>query len=199
MLPLIYLLWRHQWGTYIDSSDINLFSRPWSGDSFYPILIKLFYDRCLPRSLMEKLWTCGASEWSLISSSAATRLSMMRTMQIYSLRFSKVGRLWLWFCHSSLFPQENSSSTRHTGTISAKRQKTSFAHSCVSTSRTDLPASKFFTIHFHFHVFLITFTIYFVIISTLQKSKDMYVPASVSESHTFHFYLFATKITISIF
>ena len=96
MLPLIYLLWRHQWGTYIDSSDINLFSlevtSPWSGDSFYPILIKLFVPRCLPRSLMEKLWMCGASEWSLTSSSAATRLFTMRTMQIYSLRFSKVGR-----------------------------------------------------------------------------------------------------------
>ena len=170
---------------------------PWSGDSFYPILIKLFVPRCLPRSLMEKLWTCGASEWSPTSSSAATRLSTMRTMQIYSLRFSKVGRLWLWICHSSLFPQESSSLTRPTGTISAKRRKTSFAHSCVSTLRTDLPASKFHTLYFHFHVFMITFTFYCVIISTLKKSKDMYVPASVSECHTFHF--LANKITISIF
>ena len=44
--------------------------------------------------------------------------------------------------------QGSLSLTRRTGTTSAKKQKTSSALSCVSTSRTDWPASEF---HFHFH------------------------------------------------
>ena len=62
MLPLIYLLWRHQWGTYIDSSDINLFPR-WRHLDQETHSIQSSKKYLSPGACPEALWkSCGRVE-----------------------------------------------------------------------------------------------------------------------------------------
>ena len=84
----------------------------------------------------------GALESSPTSSSVATPPSTMRTMQTSLLRSSKVALQHIERYNSPFF-QGSLSSTLPTGTTSAKKRKTSSALLCVSTSRTDWPASEF--------------------------------------------------------
>lgn len=84
----------------------------------------------------------GALESSPTSSSVATLPSTMRTMQTSLLRSSKVALQHIERYNSPFF-QGSLSSTLPTGTTSAKKRKTSSALLCVSTSRTDWPASEF--------------------------------------------------------
>ena len=95
----------------------------------------------------------GALESSPTSSSVATPPSTMRTMQTSLLRSSKVAPRDIFGGSSDLilvFFQGSLSSTLPTGTTSAKKRKTSSALSCVSTSRTDWPASEFPLLTFTF-------------------------------------------------
>ena len=172
---------------------------PLSRDPFYPILIKSFVPRCLPRSLMEKLWTCGASEWSLTSSSAATRLSTMRTMQIYSLRFSKVGRQYSDFVILLFFLRRVRVRLALLGRYQRRGKRLhSLTHVCQRREQTYLPVSFLqFTFTFMSSWSLSLSLLW--LIPFWKNSKDMYVPASVSESHTFYIHFLATKITLSLF